>query len=51
MEIENETNLFLNKLEKSVDIYFTERNVLPGDDITDLITITSKEINIGYIFN
>lgn len=51
MEIEDETErnaeLFLNKLDQTVDLQFREREVLPGDDITDIITFFSKEISIG----
>lgn len=47
MEIENETNVFLEELEKTVNLNFNERFVLPGDDITEIITSFTKEINIG----
>lgn len=38
---------FLNKLEKSVDLSFEPTFVIPGEDVTGIVSLFRKEISIG----
>jgi hypothetical protein len=46
-----DSELFLTNLEKSFDLNFQDRSLLPGDDVTPYISLTDQEIQLGTLLD